>query len=99
MGGNREGGDLLALYQHWDFSQIFLPSRYCVGQQLSLPPGPDHATTGCCPGTEAMATLCLGPDLGKVHGEGSYRKHVFASLIYPSGPDCGPFRFGPQTEL
>lgn len=37
-----------------------------LGGQFSLTPGPDCAVAGCCPETEVVATLYLGPDLGKV---------------------------------
>lgn len=33
--------------------------------QLSRIPGPGCATARCCPGTAVVATLCLGPGLGK----------------------------------
>lgn len=78
----REGGDWLALNEHWDFSQILIPSRYYLLWVGSFPSLLDlTCMAGYCPGTQVVAALCLGQTWAQVHREGSRHKHVFAFLI------------------
>lgn len=80
--GAGEGGDWLAFNEHWDFSQILIPSRYYLLRVGSFPSLLDlTCMAGDCPGTQVVAVLCLGQTWAQVHREGSCHKHVFAFLI------------------
>lgn len=70
-----------------------------LGGQFPLTPGPDRAVAGCCPGTEVVAALYLGPDVGKVPQRRELPQtrvclsNSFSDLSWPR------VQSGPKTEL
>lgn len=74
----------LGLFPNPHSFQILSP----LGGQFSLTPGPDCAIAGCCPDTDVVAALGLGPDLG----EGPQRRE------FPQTRVCLPNSFSPPLS-